>query len=74
MGGQLVKEAKYKQMALPPCFDQWIDLKLLYKRHYKKEPRGGLQACFELSAPKSRDSLFLTTIPPRALGGEPSPP
>ena len=26
---------------------RWVDLKILYKRHYRKEAKGGLQACVE---------------------------
>lgn len=26
---------------------RWVDLKVLYKRHYRKEAKGGLQACLE---------------------------
>eukprot|EP00929_Paragymnodinium_shiwhaense_P072834 TRINITY_DN36988_c0_g1_i2.p1 TRINITY_DN36988_c0_g1~~TRINITY_DN36988_c0_g1_i2.p1 ORF type:complete len:174 (-),score=39.73 TRINITY_DN36988_c0_g1_i2:380-901(-) len=48
VGGQLVKELRYKQLEMPPCFNDWIDLKALFKRHYKKEPRGGLQGCVEM--------------------------
>ena len=47
IGGQLVKELHFKQLEIPKCFDQWLDLKILYKRHYKMEPTGGLQACVE---------------------------
>merc|ERR1712232_531895 len=47
IGGQLVRELRHKQITMPPCFNDWIDLKTLYKRHYKVEPKGGLQACVE---------------------------
>jgi len=47
VGSQLVRELRYKQLSMPTCFKQWIDLKALYKRHYKTEPTGGLQACVE---------------------------
>eukprot|EP00927_Polykrikos_kofoidii_P057064 TRINITY_DN51174_c0_g1_i1.p1 TRINITY_DN51174_c0_g1~~TRINITY_DN51174_c0_g1_i1.p1 ORF type:complete len:407 (+),score=42.62 TRINITY_DN51174_c0_g1_i1:74-1294(+) len=47
IGMQLVRELRHKHLTMPPCFEHWIDLKILYKRHYKKEPTGGLQACVE---------------------------
>ena len=57
IAGQLVKELHFKQLSIPKCFDQWLDLKVLYKRHYKIEPTGGLQACVE--------SLSTSTGPPK---------
>jgi len=47
IAAQLVREFHFKKIEIPSCFDQWIDLKVLYKRHYKKEAKGGLQACLE---------------------------
>ena len=47
IGGQLANELRVKGLAMPSCFDQWVDLKLVYHRRYKREPRGGLQACVE---------------------------
>eukprot|EP00900_Chrysochromulina_parva_P023179 jgi/Chrpa1/5495/Chrysochromulina_OHIO_Genome00018511-RA len=47
IGGQLATELRVKGLAMPSCFDQWVDLKLVYHRRYKREPRGGLQACVE---------------------------
>ncbi|CAK0791041.1 unnamed protein product [Prorocentrum cordatum] len=47
VGSQLVRELRHKEMPMPACFDRWIDLKVLYRRHYKKEPTGGLRACVE---------------------------
>ena len=47
IGGQLAAECRHKGLAIPPCFDAWVDLKHEYRRHYKIEPRGGLQACVE---------------------------
>ena len=32
-------------LARPWYFDNWINLKVLYKQHYKREPKGGLEAC-----------------------------
>ena len=46
IGGTLVTELREKRLALPPCFDDWIDLKVHYKRRYRREPRG-LRACVE---------------------------
>lgn len=47
LGSQLPKELKFKRMEIPQCFTKWINLKLLYQRHFKHEPRGGLRACVE---------------------------
>lgn len=47
IAAQLVREFHFKKIDIPSCFDQWVDLKILYKRHYRKEPKGGLQACVE---------------------------
>ena len=47
IGGQLSSECRHKSLPLPPCFDAWVDLKVLYARHYRTEARGGLQACVE---------------------------
>lgn len=47
IGGQLSKELRHKNIPIPPCFNSWINLKVLYKRHYRREPRGGLQHCVE---------------------------
>eukprot|EP00438_Fugacium_kawagutii_P034101 Skav232061 [mRNA] locus=scaffold1641:126681:146268:- [translate_table: standard] len=47
IAAQLVREFHFKKIDIPSCFDQWVDLKVLYKRHYRKEAKGGLQACLE---------------------------
>lgn len=47
IGGQLSRELRHKQISMPPCFDEWIDLKVHYLRRYRVEPRGGLRACVE---------------------------
>lgn len=47
IAAQLVREFHFKKLDIPKCFDQWVDLKILYKRHYRKEATGGLQACVE---------------------------
>ena len=47
IGGTLAAECRHKALTLPACLTDWVDLKLLYKRHFKLEPRGGLQACVE---------------------------
>lgn len=47
IGGQLATECRHKGIAVPPCFADWIDLKLEYKRHFKFDPKGGLKACVE---------------------------
>ncbi|KAL1510420.1 hypothetical protein AB1Y20_006728 [Prymnesium parvum] len=47
IGGTLSTELWQKGMKIPQCFDRWIDLKLLYARHYRMEPSGGLRACVE---------------------------
>jgi len=46
IGSQLTKELRFKDITMPPCFDRWVDLKTLYRQHYKREPRG-LQKCVE---------------------------
>jgi len=45
----LRQELCCKQMQLPPCFDKWINLKsdAMFKKHYKREARGGLRTCVE---------------------------
>jgi inhibitor of KinA sporulation pathway (predicted exonuclease) len=45
----LRKELTYKDLALPPCFNRWINLKSdsIFKKHYGREPKGGLRACVE---------------------------
>ena len=42
-------ELEYKSIRLPPCFDRWINLKhdSIYRKHYCREPKGGLRACVE---------------------------
>uniref|UniRef100_A0A7S4RGL0 Exonuclease domain-containing protein n=1 Tax=Ditylum brightwellii TaxID=49249 RepID=A0A7S4RGL0_9STRA len=42
-------ELLYKSIDLPPCFNRWINLKddAIFRRHYRREPRGGLRACVE---------------------------
>lgn len=40
IGSQLTSELRYKHMAIPPCFDKWVDLKPLYRQHYRKETNG----------------------------------
>eukprot|EP00439_Symbiodinium_sp_Y106_P053455 s246_g7.t1 len=35
------------EVPLPGCFDQWVDLKVMFQRHYRCEPKGGLQKCVE---------------------------
>jgi len=47
IGGQLSSECRHKDIAMPACFDAWVDLKLLYRRHYRTAPSGGLRACVE---------------------------
>ena len=47
IGGQLSSECRHKEIAMPACFDAWVDLKLLYRRHYRTAPSGGLRACVE---------------------------
>jgi inhibitor of KinA sporulation pathway (predicted exonuclease) len=47
IGSQLSVECRHKGLTIPPCLDSWVDLKCQYKRHYRMEPRGGLQACVE---------------------------
>lgn len=47
VGTQLSNEARVKGLALPRCFDSWIDLKVFYRAHFKTEPKGGLRACVE---------------------------
>lgn len=47
IGGQLAAECRQKALALPPCFANWVDLKELYRRHFKIEPKGGLKRCVE---------------------------
>ena len=47
IGGQLSTECRFKGLTIPPCFDSWVNLKPLYARHFRLEPRGGLKACVE---------------------------
>jgi inhibitor of KinA sporulation pathway (predicted exonuclease) len=47
IGGQLAVECRQKGLRLPPCFANWVDLKELYRRHFKLEPKGGLRKCVE---------------------------
>jgi len=47
IGTQLAAELRHKRLTVPPCFDQWVDLRMLYQRRYKGGPRGGLQRCVE---------------------------
>ena len=45
---QLAKELKFKKCCqIPKLFDRWIDLKVLYRRHYKTDRARGLQKCVE---------------------------
>ena len=45
---QLAKELKFKKCCqIPKLFDRWIDLKVLYRRHYKTDHARGLQKCVE---------------------------
>lgn len=45
----LLQELNYKKLNVPPYFDRWINLKAdsIYKKHYHREPRGGLRRCVE---------------------------
>eukprot|EP00978_Attheya_sp_CCMP212_P044553 scaffold314216_cov47-Attheya_sp.AAC.1 len=45
----LRQELQYKSIPLPKCFDRWINLKddSIFKKHYGREPRGGLRTCVE---------------------------
>ena len=47
IGGQLSAECRHKGLAVPACFDSWVDLKVCYRRHYKMAPKGGLRTCVE---------------------------
>lgn len=49
LGGQLYGECERKGLhhARSWWFQSWINLKPLYGQHYRREPRGGLQACVE---------------------------
>eukprot|EP00588_Corethron_pennatum_P002943 CAMPEP_0194294480 /NCGR_PEP_ID=MMETSP0169-20130528/50755_1 /TAXON_ID=218684 /ORGANISM="Corethron pennatum, Strain L29A3" /LENGTH=616 /DNA_ID=CAMNT_0039043343 /DNA_START=134 /DNA_END=1984 /DNA_ORIENTATION=- len=42
-------ELRHKSIPLPPCFDRWINLKSpgVFRRHYNREPKGGLRSCVE---------------------------
>ena len=42
VAGQLNSELSRLGVPRPAHFDTWINLKLLYKQHYKREPTGGL--------------------------------
>ena len=44
---QLAKELMYKKYTIPKVFDRWIDLKVLFRRHYKTKDARGLQKCVE---------------------------
>lgn len=45
----LRQEVQFKKLTFPPCFDCWINLKSdsVFKRHYGRDPRGGLRSCVE---------------------------
>ena len=45
----LREELQHKSIELPSCFDRWINLKSdsMFKKHYGREPRGGLRSCVE---------------------------
>lgn len=45
----LRQEIAFKSLNLPSCFDRWINLKhdSIFKKHYGREPRGGLRFCVE---------------------------
>eukprot|EP00980_Cylindrotheca_fusiformis_P022626 scaffold9523_cov103-Cylindrotheca_fusiformis.AAC.3 len=47
--GTLRQELDFKGHKLPLCFDRWINLKhdSMFKKHYGREPRGGLRKCVE---------------------------
>jgi inhibitor of KinA sporulation pathway (predicted exonuclease) len=47
IGVQLSTELRQKRIVIPPCLNDWIDLKELYRRHFKRAPIGGLRACVE---------------------------
>lgn len=49
LGGQLYAECERKGLhhARPWWFRSWVNLKILYAQHYRREARGGLQACVE---------------------------
>mmetsp|Transcript_10512 Transcript_10512/g.21294 ORF Transcript_10512/g.21294 Transcript_10512/m.21294 type:complete len:284 (+) Transcript_10512:52-903(+) len=40
-------QCKREDVMRPAHFDHWINLKAIFQRHYKKEPRGGLQSVVE---------------------------
>ena len=43
----LRNECKAKGLKMPQYFHQWINLKVLFQRHYKRPAKGGLRACVE---------------------------
>mmetsp|Transcript_64032 Transcript_64032/g.150655 ORF Transcript_64032/g.150655 Transcript_64032/m.150655 type:complete len:426 (-) Transcript_64032:84-1361(-) len=45
--GALHSELRRRGLQRPAHFDAWINLKALFKSHYKREPKGGLQRCVE---------------------------
>lgn len=47
IGGALHSQLSRMKLDRPQYFDRWINLKVLFKSHYKREPHGGLQACVE---------------------------
>eukprot|EP00947_MAST-08B_sp_MAST-8B-sp1_P003845 g3845.t1 len=56
IGGTLSAELRHKDIALPPCFSDWIDLKTVFRRLYSASktsggrpdaPSGGLRRCVE---------------------------
>mmetsp|Transcript_27881 Transcript_27881/g.49863 ORF Transcript_27881/g.49863 Transcript_27881/m.49863 type:complete len:189 (+) Transcript_27881:140-706(+) len=43
----LQNQCKSEGITRPGLFDRWVNLKALFKQHYRKEPRGGLQHVVE---------------------------
>jgi inhibitor of KinA sporulation pathway (predicted exonuclease) len=50
---QLNSELSAKNLPRPSHFDRWINLKLLYKQHYKRAPTGGLVSLLPSQTPFS---------------------
>ena len=54
VAAQLNSELSRLRLPRPAHFDTWINLKLLYKQHYKRQPTGGLVCRLSCAAPRRR--------------------
>ena len=69
VAGQLNSELSGKNLPRPAHFDRWINLKVLYKQHYKREPIGGLVSRLPC-LPSLLSTSFATPFSAHALAEE----